>query len=314
MVQLGAGGAGAAVADALLGHGTTHLTVVDVDVDRAHGLARDAGRPLPDGPRAAPAHRQAAGAAARQPTASCTAPRPAWPTTRVCPSTPDLLHAGLWVADIVYRPLDTALLQAARAAGCRTLDGGHMAVHQAVDAFRLITGIDPDPAACSRHFRTLVARTRTRAFATHQPDRHRPVTSTIPHTRPMPTTASHERPRPGRLASFMGSAVEYYDFFLFGAAAALIFPHVFFPDDDASALVMSFATFGFAYVARPIGAVILGHFGDRVGRQKVLMFTLVLMGLSTFVIGCLPTFDQIGWARSRAAGPVPAAAGPVGGR
>lgn len=103
-------------------------------------------------------------------------------------------------------------------------------------------------------------------------------------------------PKKAALASFMGSAVEYYDFFVFGSAAALIFPKVFFPDDDASALVMSFATFGFAYVARPFGAVILGHFGDRVGRQKVLMFTLVLMGLSTFLIGCLPSFDAIGWA------------------
>jgi MFS family permease len=94
----------------------------------------------------------------------------------------------------------------------------------------------------------------------------------------------------------MGSAVEYYDFFLFGSAAALIFPHVFFPSGDKAALVMSFATFGVAYIARPIGALILGHFGDRVGRQRVLMFTLVLMGLSTFVIGCLPTFGTIGWA------------------
>ena len=97
-------------------------------------------------------------------------------------------------------------------------------------------------------------------------------------------------------ASFMGSAVEYYDFFVFGSAAALIFPKVFFPSDNSSALVMSFATFAFAYVARPIGAVILGHFGDRIGRQKVLMFTLLLMGTSTFLIGCLPTFDTIGWA------------------
>ena len=103
-------------------------------------------------------------------------------------------------------------------------------------------------------------------------------------------------PHRAAVASFMGSAVEYYDFFVFGSAAALIFPHVFFPDDNASALVMSFATFAFAYVARPFGAVILGHFGDRVGRQRVLMFTLLLMGFSTFVIGCLPSYDAIGWA------------------
>lgn len=106
-----------------------------------------------------------------------------------------------------------------------------------------------------------------------------------------------ERRTPGRaaLASFMGSAVEYYDFFIFGTAAALIFPHIFFPDGDQASLVMSLATFGFAYIARPVGAVILGHFGDRIGRQRVLMFTLVLMGIATFVIGCLPTFGQIGW-------------------
>lgn len=111
-----------------------------------------------------------------------------------------------------------------------------------------------------------------------------------------PESAPTRTPRKAALASFMGSAVEYYDFFLFGSAAALIFPHVFFPSNDEAALVMSFATFGFAYVARPVGAVILGHFGDRIGRQRVLMFTLVLMGISTFLIGCLPSFDTIGWA------------------
>ncbi|MFG6491884.1 MFS transporter [Microbacterium sp. P03] len=111
------------------------------------------------------------------------------------------------------------------------------------------------------------------------------------------TTTATTRKTPVRaaVASFMGSAVEYYDFFLFGSAAALIFPTVFFPSGDQAALVMSFATFGFAYIARPFGAVILGHFGDRIGRQKVLMFTLVLMGVSTFLIGCLPGFEQIGW-------------------
>ncbi|BDV30592.1 MFS transporter [Microbacterium terricola] len=111
------------------------------------------------------------------------------------------------------------------------------------------------------------------------------------------TTSATTRKTPVKaaIASFMGSAVEYYDFFLFGSAAALIFPTVFFPSGDDAALVMSFATFGFAYIARPVGAVILGHFGDRIGRQKVLMFTLVLMGVSTFIIGCLPGFEQIGW-------------------
>lgn len=114
----------------------------------------------------------------------------------------------------------------------------------------------------------------------------------------MSTSTGAEAPRtPGRaaLASFMGSAVEYYDFFVFGSAAALIFPRVFFPSNDEAALVMSLATFGVAYVARPIGALILGHFGDRIGRQKVLMFTLILMGASTFAIGCLPTFETAGW-------------------
>ncbi|MFV0434017.1 MAG: MFS transporter [Leucobacter sp.] len=107
--------------------------------------------------------------------------------------------------------------------------------------------------------------------------------------------AGRKTPVKAALASFMGSAVEYYDFFIFGTASALIFPHIFFPDGDNAALVMSLATFGFAYIARPIGAVILGHLGDRIGRQKILMFTLVLMGIATFIIGCLPTFAQIGW-------------------
>ncbi|WP_229052410.1 MFS transporter [Aeromicrobium sp. Leaf350] len=109
------------------------------------------------------------------------------------------------------------------------------------------------------------------------------------------TTTTEKTPKKAALASFMGSAVEYYDFFIFGSAAALIFPTVFFPSDNDAALVMSFATFGFAYIARPFGAVILGHFGDRLGRQRVLMFTLVLMGISTFIIGCLPSFEQVGW-------------------
>lgn len=115
-------------------------------------------------------------------------------------------------------------------------------------------------------------------------------------TKPDGTENNSERRTPGRaaLASFMGSAVEYYDFFLFGQAAALIFPKVFFGSSDNAALVMSFATFGVAYVARPVGALVLGHFGDRIGRRRVLMFTLLLMGLSTFAIGCLPTYAAVG--------------------
>ena len=101
-------------------------------------------------------------------------------------------------------------------------------------------------------------------------------------------------PARAAFASFIGSAVEYYDFFIFGSASALIFPIIFFGEDNQAALIMSFATFGCAYIARPIGALVLGHFGDRIGRQKVLMFTLLMMGATTFAIGCLPTYDQIG--------------------
>jgi len=121
--------------------------------------------------------------------------------------------------------------------------------------------------------------------------------SGIATTKPdgVPDDSSRRTPGRAALASFMGSAVEYYDFFVFGTAAALIFPKVFFPSGDEAALVMSFATFGVAYVARPVGAFVLGHFGDRVGRRNVLMFTLVLMGVSTFLIGCLPTFATAGW-------------------
>src|SRR5690349_24873064 len=93
-----------------------------------------------------------------------------------------------------------------------------------------------------------------------------------------PGILPEKTPRRAALASFMGSAVEYYDFFLFGQAAALTFPKVFFGSSDNAALVMSFLSFGVAYIARPVGAFVLGHFGDRIGRRRVLMFTLLLMG------------------------------------
>ncbi len=105
-------------------------------------------------------------------------------------------------------------------------------------------------------------------------------------------------PRKAALASWIGSAVEYYDFFIYGTAAALVFGKVFFPSSDpAMGTILAFATFGVGYLTRPIGAVILGHVGDKFGRKKVLTFTLLLMGLSTFLVGLLPTYGQVGvWA------------------
>jgi MFS family permease len=103
------------------------------------------------------------------------------------------------------------------------------------------------------------------------------------------------QPRKAATAAWIGSALEYYDFFIYGSAAALIFPKVFFDESDpATATLLSLATFGVAYAARPLGALFLGHFGDRAGRKKIMVFTLILMGVSTFLIGCLPTRAQAG--------------------
>jgi MFS family permease len=109
---------------------------------------------------------------------------------------------------------------------------------------------------------------------------------------------SGQSPRKAAFASFLGSVVEYYDFFIYGAASALVFNRVFFPDfDPLAGTLASLATFAVAWVARPIGSFFLGHFGDRIGRKRVLIFTLLLMGISTFLIGCIPDFNTIGvWA------------------
>ncbi|SDI32451.1 metabolite-proton symporter [Rhodococcus triatomae] len=99
------------------------------------------------------------------------------------------------------------------------------------------------------------------------------------------------------IASCIGTTIEFYDFFIYGTAAALVFPTVFFPALGATAgTVASFATFAVAFFARPVGAMLFGHFGDRIGRKKTLVSTLLLMGISTLLIGLLPGADTIGVA------------------
>jgi MHS family shikimate/dehydroshikimate transporter-like MFS transporter len=98
-------------------------------------------------------------------------------------------------------------------------------------------------------------------------------------------------------ASFIGTAIEWYDFFLYGTTAALVFPRLFFPQlSPMSATLASFATFGVAFVGRPLGGIVFGHFGDRIGRKSMLVITLMLMGSATFLIGLVPTYRQIGGA------------------
>ncbi|WP_277184255.1 MFS transporter [Caballeronia sp. BR00000012568055] len=119
----------------------------------------------------------------------------------------------------------------------------------------------------------------------------------------MTNTTEHERHerRQSKMAAasgWIGSALEYYDFFIYAQAAALIFPQIFFPKGDAKvAIAASLATYGIGYVARPIGAIVLGHWGDTHGRKSVLLVCMFLMGVSTMAVAFLPTYEQAGfWA------------------
>ncbi|MGH3148504.1 MAG: MFS transporter [Rubrobacter sp.] len=99
------------------------------------------------------------------------------------------------------------------------------------------------------------------------------------------------------LASLIGTTIEWYDFFIYGTAAALVFPALFFPEQTPLiGALLSFATFGVGFFARPVGGAIFGHYGDRVGRKAMLVITLMMMGVATFVVGLLPTYAAIGVA------------------
>jgi shikimate dehydrogenase len=153
VVLLGAGGAGAAVAHALLTLGAGTLRIFDLDARRARVLASALCR------RFGPGRAQAGGSLAHalHDADGLTNATPAGMLGHPgLPLPVELLRPGLWVADVVYRPLDTALLTAARAIGCRVLDGGHMVVFQAADAFQLFTGREPDADRMLRHFDSLV--------------------------------------------------------------------------------------------------------------------------------------------------------------
>ncbi|KXF52645.1 MFS transporter [Rhodococcus sp. SC4] len=114
-------------------------------------------------------------------------------------------------------------------------------------------------------------------------------------TTPTPTKRASTTPLRVAMASFIGTTVEYYDFFIYGTAAALVFPKLFFPDVSSSiGILLSFATFGVGFLARPLGGIVFGHFGDRVGRKQMLVISLVGMGVATMLMGLLPTYAQIG--------------------
>jgi metabolite-proton symporter len=114
---------------------------------------------------------------------------------------------------------------------------------------------------------------------------------------PAPSTDRSRTPRRVIVASLVGTSLEWYDFFLYGTASALVFNKLFFPNfDPAIGTLLAFATYAVGFIARPLGGIVFGHFGDRVGRKQVLVVTLLIMGFATFLIGLLPTYATIGVA------------------
>src|SRR6478752_8152602 len=99
------------------------------------------------------------------------------------------------------------------------------------------------------------------------------------------------------IASLIGSTIEWYDFFLYGAVAGIVLNKFFFPTSDpVVSILLAYTTFAIGFVARPLGGLVFGHFGDKIGRKSVLVATLMIMGVATVLIGCLPTYQQIGIA------------------
>lgn len=116
----------------------------------------------------------------------------------------------------------------------------------------------------------------------------------------MPNNSTTAAPANSRfrvlVASLIGTTIEFYDFYVYATAAVLVFPHLFFPSgNETAALLASFAIFGAAMIARPLGAVFFGHLGDRIGRKNTLVYALLTMGIATVLIGLLPTYHMIGW-------------------
>ncbi len=122
-------------------------------------------------------------------------------------------------------------------------------------------------------------------------------------------------PRQVLFASLIGTTIEFFDFYIYATAAVLVFPKLFFPSSDpASATLESLATFGIAFLARPVGSALFGHFGDRIGRKTTLVIALSTMGISTVAIGALPTYQSDRLCRAAAAGAVPLRPGAGPGR